>query len=148
MTQSPHLLLALSGHGYGHLAQSAPVINALWERLPSLQLSVCSTLPDDVIAGRLDHPFIRIEVELDVVVPMFSAWEVDVAAAQQAWRSFHQDLDAGLQRDRALLRQINPDLVLADIPYRILSAAELAGIPAVALCSLNWASIYASILQC
>ena len=63
-------------------------------------------------------------------------------AARQAYRSFHQDYEAGLQRDSELLERVKPDLILADIPYRIISAAQLAGIPAVALCSLNWASIY------
>ena len=144
MNQPPHLLLALSGHGYGHLAQSAPVINALWQQLPSLRVTVCSTLPHRVIAGRLDQPFTRLAVDLDVVLPMASAWEVDVPAARVAYRSFHQDFDAGLQRDRELLARVKPDLILADIPYRIISAAQLAGIPAVALCSLNWAALYAS----
>ena len=142
MKQPPHLLLALSSHGYGHLAQCAPVINALWQQLPSLCVTVCSTLPHRVIAGRLDKPFTRLAVELDVVLPMASAWEVDVPAARQAWSRFHQDFEAGLQRDSKLLEAIKPDLILADIPYRILSAAQLVGIPAVALCSLNWASIY------
>ena len=144
MKPSPHLLLALSGHGYGHLAQAAPVINALWQQLPALQLTVCSSLPQAVIAGRLDRPFTSRDVELDVVLPMSSAWEVDVAAACAAWKIFHRDLDTGLQRDVELLGEIKPDLVVADVPYRILSAARLAGVPAVALCSLNWASIYAA----
>ena len=144
MKQGPHLLLALSGHGYGHLAQCAPVINALWQQLPSLCVTVCSSLPDAVIAGRLDKPYTRLAVELDVVLPMASAWEVDVPAAQQAYSSFHQDIEAGLQHDSELLETIKPDLILADIPYRILLAAQPAGIPAVALCSLNWASIYAA----
>jgi hypothetical protein len=144
MKPSPHLMLALSGHGYGHLAQVAPVINALWQQLPALQLTVCSNLPQAVIAGRLDRAFTSRHVELDVVIPMSSAWEVDVAAACAAWKSFHRDLDAGLQRDVDLLGEIKPDLVFADVPYRILSAARLARIPAVALCSLNWASIYAA----
>ncbi len=142
MKPSPHVLLALSGHGYGHLAQTAPVINALWQQLPSLQLTVCSTLPHSVIAGRLDHPFTSHTVELDVVLPMVSAWEVDVAGARQAWKEFHSDQGAGLQRDLDLLGEVKPDLIVADIPYRILSAAGLSGIPAVALCSLNWASIF------
>ena len=144
MKQSPHLLLALSGHGYGHLAQCAPVINALWQQLPSLRLTVCSTLPHAVMAERLDCTFTSLAIELDVVLPMSSAWEVDVPAARQAWSRFHEDNDAGLQRDIDLLGGIKPDLVLADIPYRILSAAQAAGIPAVGLCSLNWASIYAA----
>lgn len=144
MNQSPHLLLALSGHGYGHLAQCAPVVNALWQQLPSLRVTVCCTLPRAVIAERLDKPFTSLTVELDVVLPMSSAWEVDVPAARRAYAVFHQDNTAGLQRDLDLLGEIRPDLILADVPYRILSAAGLAGIPAVGLCSLNWASIYAA----
>jgi UDP:flavonoid glycosyltransferase YjiC (YdhE family) len=33
------------------------------------------------------------------------------------------------------------DVVLADVPYLPLAAAQVAGIPSVALCSLNWADI-------
>lgn len=137
-------MLALSGHGYGHLAQCAPVINALWQELPALRVTVCSTLPHEVIAGRLDQLFTSLAVELDVLLPMSSAWEVNVSSARQAYRKFHQGLDTGLQNDADLLDRVKPDLVLADIPYRILLAAKRVGVPAVGLCSLNWASIYAT----
>ena len=126
MKPSPHLLLALSGHGYGHLAQCAPVINALWEQLPLLRVTVCSALPREVIAGRLDSAFTSLAIDLDVVLPMSSAWEVDVPAARQAYSCFHRDHEAGLQSDINLLEAIKPDLVLADIPYRILLAAHPA----------------------
>lgn len=142
--QSPHLLLALSGHGYGHLAQCAPVVNALWADIPELRLSVCSALPREVVATRLDGSFVYHGVELDPVLQMFNAWEVDVPASQQVYRAFHDNRDAGLQRDVELLRQLSPDVVLADIPYRILSAAAQLGIPAIGMCSLNWADIYAA----
>lgn len=140
--QPAHLLLALSGHGYGHLAQCAPVVNALWADMPDLKLSVCSALPRDVVATRLDGPFAYHCAELDPVLQMFNAWEVDVPASQQVYRAFHDDWEAGLQQDVDLLRQIGPDVVLADIPYRILSAAAQLGIPAIGMCSLNWADIY------
>jgi hypothetical protein len=144
MSSAPHLLLALSGHGYGHLAQCAPVINALWQDVPALQLTVCGSLAREVIAARLDRGFEYRQVELDPVLPMLSAWEVDVAASGRLYREFHRDLDSGLQHDSDLLQQLGPDLVLADIPYRILLAAQRTAIPAIALCSLNWASIHAA----
>ena len=142
--QSPHLLLALSGHGYGHLAQCAPVVNALWVEIPDLKLSVCSALPEAVVATRFDRTFTYHCVELDPVLKMFNAWEVDVPASQQVYRAFHEGWDAGLQRDVELLRQLSPDVVLADIPYRILSAAAQLEVPAIGMCSLNWADIYAA----
>ncbi|MDH3889240.1 MAG: hypothetical protein OEU78_12210, partial [Gammaproteobacteria bacterium] len=139
---SPHLLLALSGHGFGHLAQAAPVVNALRKQLPQLLLSVCGSLPRAVVAARLDGEFAYQQIDLDPVLRMRSAWEVDTRASTQVYRSFHRDWQSGLQSDLDLLQQLQPDLVLADIPYRILSAAAERKIPTVALCSLNWASIY------
>jgi hypothetical protein len=135
-------LLALSGHGYGHLAQCAPVVNVLQQWLPELALTVCGSLPYEVVAARIDAEFDYRPVELDPVLCMLNAWEVDVDASRQVYRTFHHDWAHGYQHDIDLLEQVNPVLVLADIPYRILSAADHRGIPAVGLCSLNWAAIY------
>ena len=81
MPAAPHLLLALSGHGYGHLSQCAPVINALWQRHPELRLTVCGSLPHAVVASRLEREFSYRQTELDPVLSMYSAWEVDVPAS-------------------------------------------------------------------
>lgn len=143
-SRPPHLLLALSGHGYGHLAQCAPVVNVLRQRLPELALTVCGSLPCEVVAARLDGEFDYRQAELDPVLCMLNAWEVDVPASRQVYREFHRDWEQGYQDDIDLLGQVCPDLVLADVPYRILSAAAQCKIPAVGLCSLNWAAIYAA----
>jgi hypothetical protein len=140
---SPLVLLALSGHGYGHLSQCAPVINTLRAERPGLRLSVCGALPHATVAGRLDGRFEYRQLALDPVLQMHNSWEVDVPASQQVYHAFHDNWDAGLQQDIALLQQTKPDLVLADIPYRILTAAAQLEITAIALCSLNWASVYA-----
>jgi hypothetical protein len=142
--RTPHLLLALTGHGYGHLAQCAPVVNVLRQRLPELVLTVCGSLPYAVVVARIDGEFDYRPAELDPVLCMLNAWEVDVPASRQAYREFHHNREQGYQHDIDLLGQASPDLVLADIPWRILSAAAHCGIPAVGLCSLNWAAIYAA----
>jgi hypothetical protein len=41
-----HLLATICAHGFGHLGQSAPVLNALRRPLPALRLTVASTLPE------------------------------------------------------------------------------------------------------
>ena len=143
-SRSPHVLLALSGHGYGHLAQAAPVVNALRAQIPGLVVSVCGSLPRKVVAARIDGEFNYRQAELDPVLRMLNAWQVDAAASQQVYRAFHRNWQAGFQSDIDLLQQLQPDLVLADIPYRILLAAAERNIPTLALCSLNWASIIAS----
>ena len=46
----PHLLLAVTAHGYGHLAQSAPVVEALTRRMPGLRVT---------LQGDIDPAFAR-----------------------------------------------------------------------------------------
>jgi hypothetical protein len=144
LSRSPHLLVAVTGHGYGHLAQCAPVVNRLRELRPDLRLTVLSELPRAVLASRFAGDFSYLGAEVDAVMRMHSAWQVDVSASCRAWREFHRDWEAAVRREMERLREIGPDLLLANIPYRLLLAARQAGIPAVALCSLNWAAIHAA----
>lgn len=50
---------------------------------------------------------------------------------------------AAWQDEAHVLARLAPDLVLANVPYLALAAAAKASIPAVAMCSLNWADVYA-----
>jgi len=141
VSPAPHLFVALSGHGFGHLAQAAPVLNALRRRLPALRLTVQSTLSGDVLQARIAGALTLIPEAADLGMIMASALEVKVAASLAAYRAFHADWENRLARQTTLLKEHAPDLLLANIPYLPLAAAARAGIPAVALCSLNWADI-------
>jgi hypothetical protein len=73
---------------------------------------------------------------------MKHALEVDSSASAQAYQRYHRRWEQSVTEDTQLLASHAPDAVLANVPYRILAAAGQAGIPAMALCSLNWADIY------
>lgn len=139
----PHLLVALTAHGYGHLAQTAPVLNALRRHLPDLRLTLYTALPAELLARRIEGPFHHLARAADVGMCMKDAMEVDVPASAQAYAVFHRDWDRTLADETRLLAEHAPDAVLANAPYRILAAAARRAIPAVALCSLNWADLYA-----
>ena len=53
----PHLFVDISAHGFGHLAQVAPVLNALTERLPALRLTIRSGLPTAKLQARIEAAF-------------------------------------------------------------------------------------------
>jgi hypothetical protein len=146
MRRTAHLLLAVSGHGYGHLAQCAPVINTLAKQLPGLRLTLMSALPQTVLADRIEAEFTCIHAETDPLLRMHSAWEVDVPASQTVFREFHLQRATLLAELRGQLRALRPDLVLANIPWLLLAAAARENIPAVALGSLNWAAIFSHYL--
>jgi UDP:flavonoid glycosyltransferase YjiC (YdhE family) len=139
----PHLLVALSAHGYGHLAQTAPVLDALRRRLPALRLTLYSALSRALLAQRIAGDFHYIGRAADVGMVMKDAMEVDTAASAEAYADFHHRWDEAVAEEAGLLTAHAPDAVLANAPYRILAAAAHCGIPALGLCSLNWSDLYA-----
>ncbi len=143
MTQNSHLYVALSGHGFGHLAQVAPVLNEWRRRWPIARLTVQSALPEAVLRQRIGGEFAVVAGAADFGMVMVDALEAQVAASLAAYRAFHAEWAERLAWQEQRLREAAPDLLLADIPYLSLAAAARLNIPALALCSLNWADILA-----
>ncbi len=137
-----HLLLDISPHGYGHLAQAAPVVNALRANLTALRLTVRSTLPERVLAAHLAAPFRRIERTGDIVPVMRDAVGVDADETARAYAALHADWPARVAGDAAAIRALRPDLVVSAMGYLSLAAAQAANVPAAALGSFHWAEIY------
>ena len=142
MTPAPHLLVAVSGHGYGHLAQVAPVVAALRRRRPELRLTVRTALDRKVVERRIAPPFTFQSAADDFGMVQRSALDIDADASAEAYRAFHADWPRRVDATAAELQAAAPDLVLADVPYLTLAAAQAAAIPAVAMCSLNWLDIF------
>jgi hypothetical protein len=143
MSTTPHLYVALSGHGFGHLAQVAPVLNQWRRRWPAARLTLQSALPETVLRERITGAFAQVVGAADFGMVMVDALDADIPQSLAAYRAFHAEWDARLTWQERVLREAAPSLVLADIPYLSLAAAARLEIPALALCSLNWADILA-----
>jgi hypothetical protein len=137
-----HILVAVSPHGFGHAAQVAPVINALVRRLPALRVTVQSTVAAWFLRQRIDTDFQLVDRSSDFGLMMNSALNIDLESSTSAYAELHGSWEARVSEEASLLRALAPSLVLADVPYLSLAAAQAAAIPALALCSLNWADIY------
>lgn len=143
MAGMSHLYVALSGHGFGHLAQVAPVLNEFRRRRPETRLTLQSALPATVLRQRIAGEFKLVEGAADFGMVMVDALATDVAASLAAYRAFHAEWNQRLLWQEQALRAAAPDLLLVDVPYLSLAAAARLDIPALALCSLNWADILA-----
>lgn len=139
----PHLFVDISAHGFGHLAQTAPVLEALADLLPDLRLTIRTGLPLTQLQQRIAHLFSHIEAASDVSFLMHDAVRVDRDASAAAYRNCHADWPARVAREADELERMAPDLVLANISALPLAGAQRAGLPAIALCSLNWADQFA-----
>ncbi|MCK9380137.1 MAG: hypothetical protein M0P95_03595 [Sulfuritalea sp.] len=138
-----HLLVDISAHGFGHLAQTAPVLDALASLLPTLRLTVRSALPRDQLARRIGAGFAHVPEARDFGFVMRNAVDIDHAASAQRYREFHAAWPQRVAAEAAWLRRHRVDALLSNVAYLPLAAAAEAGIPAAGLCSLNWADLFA-----
>lgn len=137
-----HLITYVSAHGFGHVGQTAPVAQKLMQRMSGLRLTVVSGVPASKLRERFGPDASILSGDLDVGMRQLNALEVDRQDSWNAYVDFHESWDDRLAREVERLRELKPDLVLANIPYLPLAAAKRAGIPAVAMCSLDWVNIF------
>ncbi|MEZ5534214.1 MAG: hypothetical protein R3F02_01190 [Thiolinea sp.] len=135
-----HLLVDISAHGFGHLAQTAAVLNALDTR--NIRLTIRSLAPERILRERIRHPFQLIPYLQDNGVIMHDALRVDAEASMDWYVHFHAGYEQRKQQAVAELEALQPDLLFADVPYLSLDAAGACAVPSLALCSLNWADIF------
>jgi hypothetical protein len=139
-----HLLVCISAHGWGHLAQTVPIIGALRERLPDLRITVRTGLDADLVCDR----FRAVGQPAPDVLPdrsdfgfeMHDAISIDDERSIARYAALHADA-TWLDRERDSLRALGADAVLANIGYMPLAAAASLGLPAFGVSSLNWATM-------
>ena len=138
-----HLFVDISAHGFGHLAQAAPILNALQRQRPDLRLTLRSALPEARLKSRIDGGFTHIAAASDFGFAMHDALNIDLPATLQRYRRQHADWAQRVDAEARFLDTLRPDLVLTDVAYLPLAGAAHAGIPAWSMCSLNWADLFA-----
>jgi hypothetical protein len=119
------------------------VVNALRARDPELRVTLATAVPRPLLAELFAGHFEVVERRSDFGMAMGSALDVLAGESARAYEALHVNWNAALQAEAEWLAGLGPDLVLANVPYLTLAAAADIGVPAVALCSLNWAEIYA-----
>ncbi len=137
-----HLVVSITGHGFGHVAQTAPILNLLHERMPELRLTVRSAAPLAHLRSRIHAPFQHLPSEGDIGMVMSSALDVRAGDSCAAYRAFHDSWEARIADEACLLRELGADAVFSNVGYLALAGAQRASIPNAALCSLNWFDIY------
>ncbi len=142
MQKTPHLVVSISGHGFGHVAQTAPILNQLHAYLPRLKLTVRSSVPISHLRSRIRAPFTYMESHGDIGMVMHTPVSVDIEKSRSAYQIFHAHWEEKVAAEAQILRTLRADMVFSNVGYLPLAAAQQAGITNLALCSLNWADIY------
>ena len=107
------LLAAISQHGLGHLAQAAPVLNALRRLEPAVELTIWSGLAPAALRNRITGEFNHRHAAADVGLLMHDAMQVDLAASHAAYCAFHADWPARVLQEADWIRNQGFDLVFS-----------------------------------
>ena len=135
-----HLLVDITAHGFGHLAQTAAVLNAL--NYHDLNITIRSLAPETILRDRIQTNFTLIPYQQDNGMTMHDALNVNAAASFQWHYDFHTHYPQKINQAIEALQTLKPDVLFSDIPYLSLEAAHALNIPSIALCSLNWADVF------
>lgn len=137
-----HLFIDISSHGFGHLAQVAPILGALRAQLPALRLTIRCGLPETKVRSRIPGQFSYVEDSSDFGFAMRNAVSIDLSATAERYQTVHATWLNRVDAEARFLDTLRPDLVLTDVAYLPLAAAARVGIPAMSMCSLNWADLF------
>lgn len=139
----PHLLTYISGHGFGHVAQTAPVLNRLRQLLPALRLTICSSAPVEILQTRINGDFDHLPHAADFGMVMASALDVLADESLAAYQAFHREWPQQVKHEAERIARLEPDFVFSNVAYLPLAAAKQAHVSCATMCSLNWADIFA-----
>lgn len=145
MSTGPHLVACVAMHGWGHLSQTVPILAALHARIPGLRVTVRTGLPADLVAARcvaagMPRPAVSFD-DTEFGFAMHDAVSIDHPTSLVRYAALYSARHRLMADERAMLRALQADLVLADIGWLPIAAAASIGLPAFGVCSLNWADL-------
>ena len=135
------LVCAISHHGLGHLAQTAPVLEAIQTYRPDTEWLIWSGLSRPMLETKLDIPFRHRHEATDIGLVMQDAVRVDIAGSLNALAAFHRNWQVRVEQEARWLGKESIQGMLSNVGYLPLAAGTKAGLPSIGFCSLNWLDI-------
>ncbi len=129
---------AISAHGYGHAAQVISVLNEWGKHRDDLHVILRTTVTPPFFSENLKVSWEIQGVQQDIGCIQDGPLQIDVLKTWDAYTVFHNNWDQKIVEEAKAIQEANPALVLSNISYLGIAAAERAQIPSVALASLSW----------
>src|SRR5262249_60410970 len=136
-----HLVVDVSGHGYGHAAMTLPILNELRHSLPKLKLTIRTSVPAAWLAERLWGQWDYLN-HSDIGMAMVNCLRVQQYESYLAYLSLHESWNERVSDAAVHLSSLEPTLLLSNVPYLWIAGANKAGVPVIRMSSLNWADVF------
>lgn len=132
----------ITAHGWGHLAQTAPIISTLRNRIDGAEFVVRSGLPRAIVEQRCG-PLLRFyPSDTDFGVAMATPFVVDRDTTLERYTQLHASFSSTVSELAALIAKERCNMVLSNVGYLAIAAGRKANVPTVAISSLNWGDLF------
>lgn len=139
----PHIVADVSANGFGHLAQIAPILDSITNHR-KCRITLRTEIPPEICKEFLKIPFQFGPPPPDPNMRMKGPLDVDIEGLFQDYKSLIYEWDEVVSKDADILQNLNADVVLTNISVVSIASARAAGMPVAAICSLNWADVFAA----
>ena len=138
----PSVFFYISGHGFGHTIRQIAIVNALGERLPTIDIIVCTSAPRRLFDHTVRVPITFVERSIDTGVVQIDSVHLDERRTIALASEFYRTLPQRAEAEAGELRARDARLVISDAPPLACAAAARAGIPSAVVSNFTWDWIY------
>jgi hypothetical protein len=136
------IVFYISGHGLGHASRDIELIHTMAALWPDARFVVRTAAPRWLFARAAGLALDVQDLEADPGVVQIDSLRLDEDETARRAARFYADFDRRVANEVDVLRRVQADLVVGDIPPLAMAAADRAGVPAVALGNFTWDWIY------
>lgn len=136
------LVFYISGHGLGHAARDIEIVHALLARVPDASLVFRTAAAAWIFERTAPHAIDVQRADVDTGMVQIDSLHIDEAETISTAARFYAEFDRRVESEAGVLRRLDPDVVVGDIPPLAFAAAARAGIASVAVGNFTWDWIY------
>ncbi|MES1254065.1 MAG: hypothetical protein ABUS56_00540 [Acidobacteriota bacterium] len=137
------IVFYVSGHGFGHATRDAELMRTMGAVDPGVRFVVRTMVPAWLFA-RCPHVAAVQPLETDTGLVQIDSLRFDERETAVQAARFYDTFDRRVTDEAAVLRSLDADLVIGDIPPLAFAAAERAAVPSIALGNFTWDWIYSA----
>lgn len=135
------IFISITDHGFGHLAQLAPWLNHP-NTVNAFEVTLHSSLPPSTVQKLVTTPHHQYCCPTDPGMAMRDALRVDPQGSYRQYIARFKNQTHHLEKTLKRIKETQPDLVLSNVGWTALQAAQKCHIPNFATSSLNWSDLF------
>ena len=143
----PIIWCSISAHGFGHAAQTIPILNELGAVLDDVHVILRTCVPPSIFHEYLNVKWSVQPVPQDIGCIQRGPLDIDVPGTWDAYQEFHDTWNQRVNQEAEAIHEAQADLVISNISYLAIAAAFQAHRPVVALASLCWDQVLRPFIQ-